>query len=1087
MKFSIVGLMCITLWAQSGPSHFERYTSRDGLSQSTVSSIWQDKQGFLWLGSRNGLNKFDGYRFSVYKTHPSDTTTISDNWITVLTENADGLWIGAANRGLNLLQAGGSRFIRFSSTPRDSQSLMSNSITALCTDSKGRVWVGTKSGLHRIENQGGKFVFLRFKNQTRWITALAADSDGVVWIGTKTGVDKFFEDQITSAIDLKKEGVSALRTDANNNLWIGTGQGLRLLDKNTSVVSKIASGTFSETLPVNTLYYQTGGIMWIGTLQGLYHYTIRTGVWQLYRRNDADPNSLADNEVRAIFLDRAQNLWIGTYGGGGFSKLDLKPKKFAHVKRDTKDPNALSNNVIRTFFEDRAGNLWVGTHEGLSLKTVDGFKTFHKAQGLQNEEARALAEDDENNLWVGTEGGGLHRWDGKKFKVFQNDPKNPNSIGQNEISSLMADSKKILWVGTFRNGLDRMNIATGEFAHFRHDPKDSSSISANEVSMLFRDKKNRLWVGTFGGGLSRLDLNASNGIFRHFQNQKLNPNSLSSNVIYSMAEDDQGRILVGTNEGLSIMEDPEINFFQRFYEKDGLPDNYIYGVEADGDRLWISTGQGISQMIVNRTGGKTSASFRNYDERDGLQGREFKFGAYYKKRDGQILFGGTNGYNIFNPQFSMDNPNIPNVAWASLKKKDKNANVFSEISIPGHSEVLELNYGDDFTAEFSALEFTDPPKNQYAYELTSFDPGWIYSGSRRLVTYTHLDPGEYTLRVKASNNDGVWNEKAQELNIRIVPPFWMTWWFRIGSSLALGLIIFMGIQYRIRAVHEQKNRLEIEVSNRTREIRLQRDELKDINLKLEQTLQSLRETQEHLLQSEKMAALGQFVGGIAHEINNPLAITDGNIYLIEENLQRWEALLNSHAAENEMKALREETMSMLNSCKKGTLRIKNIVQDLREFSRVDSQGLTPYNINDGLEATLRLLKPILHEGIEIEKKFGALPLLNCNAGTLNQTFMNILRNAVEFISGSGKITIVTMFVDNQFQVRISDTGRGMTDEIKKNIFNPFYTTKPIGQGMGLGLSISYTTVRKHGGNITVESQLGKGSEFTVTLPKVFAS
>ncbi|HNB57805.1 MAG TPA: two-component regulator propeller domain-containing protein, partial [bacterium] len=960
------------------------------------------------------------------------------------------------------------KFKHMISDPENQRTISHNSITAIMEDRHGNIWVGTKNGLNVIPYDSMRtettMRFVRYFSSSQvvnsishsWITAITDDENGDIWIGTQQGLNKITNGEIIRYFADKQGGsglpsnnITALFKDANNNIWIGTEDGglCKLDRKNTQnpVFEKIPvhSGTDASTTHADivTVMVDRQNIVWVGTRLGLDRIDFNSNTKLFFRHNPNDVSSLSDNEIRALCEDRSGNLWIGTYGGGGLNKLDLKPVKFNHIRHKPDNPNSLINNIVRSFWEDSDGILWIGTHDGLNRYDAgtDRFTAYRAGPGrLSSNEVRTIAEDKNGMIWLGTEGGGLNKFDRRtnRFTVYQHRPGDSLSIAGNDISVLLSDKYNQLWIGTFGDGLDKLIVENGKeiFVHYRNVLHRSQSLSHNEVSSILMDSEEKIWVGTFGGGLNRLDSvqdRTGYASFKRIAGRGESNSSLGSDVIFAISEDSDKNIWIGASSGLNRIvrtTDGSLKFYN-YYEKDGLPDNYVYAILPDEHgNLWISTVQGLSRarLIQDENDQSEKLMFRNFDESDGLQNNEFKYGSYYKSRSGEIFFGGTNGFNRFYPKLAMDNPHIPQIVLTAFKTMHKSDKAFVDAyieSVYRHDPII-LDYNEDFSFEFASLDFTEPAKNQYAYKLEGFDKNWILAGTRRYVNYTNLDAGNYVFNVRGSNNDGVWNEQGISIPIRIVPPFWKTWWFIALSFSALMGLLWAFIRYRVRVIELQKNKLEVEVSNRTREIKAQRDDLKTINSQLEKTLQELNETQSQLMHAEKMASLGQMVAGIAHEINNPLTVVDGNLHLLEENVLRWDHIITEYERlietadpekikmgmmeireRHEYEYVRQETMKILDSCKNGSQRIKHIVQDLRKFSRTDAMGFIPADLHEGIESTLTVLKSMLSDRITVHKQFGTIPMLDCYPGLLNQVFLNILTNAIEAIPNEGIITI----------------------------------------------------------------------------------
>ncbi len=744
----------------------------------------------------------------------------------------------------------------------------------------------------------------------------------------------------------------------------------------------------------------------------------------------------------------------------------------------------MSDDVVRCFLKDRSGRLWVGTHIGLNRYDEDQqeFITYRNSpadpRSISDDEIRALHEDDEGILWIGTETG-LNRLDlrskGKPaFQHFRHDPSDPSSLSHDHVFTIYEDKEKNLWLGTNGGGVNIFNKKTKQFTRLLNDPGNPGSLSYNYVSVIYGDRQGAIWIGTFGGGLNRVVRSEDNRItFKQYRNNPADRRTISSDVIYSVCEDHKGRLWIGTNTGLNEKNCSK-ETFSVIDQKDGLPDIYIYGVlEDEQGSLWLSSVGGLTRFYPD------SRVIRNYDIMDGLQSNEFKLGSYHRAFDGEMFFGGVRGFNRFYPKNVRDNTFQPPVAITSFHRTDEQTLKFEDQSMLQAGKIA-ISHGQNFYFEFSSLDYTCPQKNQYAYRLTGYKDEWNYSGNRRLANYTNLDGGTYLFEVRGTNSDGIWSESAATIPLFIRPPFWQTWWFRISAIAGIIIFAFLGYEWRLRAVRRYNEILEKKVQERTRE---------------------LRETQHQLIQSEKISAVGRMVAGITHEINNPLAFIIGNLAIFKEYVERLiqiidmirqkisepeppkEVEIGRILQSQDYAMIKTDVFASMQSCHKGAERIRNLIQNLRDFSILGERDLVSTNINDEILNVIYQVKDKCGDRIKIEDRFSAIPQIECFPSLLRLVFTNIITNAIEAISGEGKITVTTEAAqDMHIRISISDTGKGMTVDTLSKIYDPFFTTKAFGQGTGLGLSISYGIIKTHKGDIDVKSQLGKGTEFIITLP-----
>lgn len=792
--------------AQRHNFHFQRLGIDDGLSQSTVLSILQDRKGFMWFGTANGLNRYDGYSLTIYKHNPMDSTSLSNDWIGSLYEDIDGiLWIGT-NEGLNRFDANHDDFTHYRFDPGDSTSIGGNFVTAIVQDQYGILWIGTNNGLSSFDPQTG--IFKRHfcdSSKSRHIgavTALLLDKSGYTWIGTRNGLiclgrDKTqmirYEYDSKNPRSISSNAIAALCEDNAGTIWIATeNAGLNRFDRSVGQFTRyIHDPKNPASLSANNLHAiieDNFGILWIGTDNGgLNRLDAKRQSFKHYLYSQADTRSLSHNTVLSIYEDRTGTLWIGTELGG-LSNLNRFRDRFKHYKHDPTDPKSLTSNTVWSFCEDREGILWVGTDVGLCQfnRSDESFSRFMNddSEGIY---ARII-EDNDGFLWIARHSK-LDKIDPKTRHVqsYRHNPKDPQSISAGLVTYVYQDHQQTIWVGT-TTGLNRYDRAVDAFKHYVHDPKDSTSLSGVTVTTIVEDHAGTLWIGS-RNGLSRFNRSKNN--FKQFRRNLHDPSSLSHNAVMSIYEDLNKQIWIGTYGGGLNRFNRETETFTRFTEKDGIPNNVIYGILDDNSgNLWLSTNNGLSKF------NPITKSHKNYDIADGLQSNEFNQGAVYKTRAGEMFFGGINGFNSFYPDEMKDNPYVPPIVITSFNKFDKRVKFDKPVS---DMDAIELSYQDNFFSfEFVALDYTLPVKNQYAYKLEGLDEDWIHSGLRRYASYTNLSPGDYVFRIKGSNNDQVWNEVGASVAITITPPFWRTWWFYGLAVCAVVLLLVVSHEYRVR-------------------------------------------------------------------------------------------------------------------------------------------------------------------------------------------------------------------------------------------------------------------------------------------------
>ncbi|MDH5621335.1 MAG: diguanylate cyclase [Gammaproteobacteria bacterium] len=836
---------------------FDRLTLDQGLSQSSVISIRQDAEGFMWFGTENGLNRFDGYDFTHFRRERGNAEALRSDFVFGLVETPDGrLWAATNGGGLASLDKQRKTVTSYVNDPADSGSIGGNVIRALLLDATGHLWLGFRdAGLDRFDPATGAF----------------------------------------SHIDLGTEAsVFALHQDVAGNIWVGADKGLFRIDAGDGSVKYFRHDPTDQASlsgdQVRAVYEDHLGNLWVGTRgAGLNRFDPRNEVFEHFRHDTATADSISSDRVTAILEDNAKRLWVGTTDGLNLVLRDTG--KFARFLKDTGDAASLGGNSIASLYQDRTGVLWVGTLTGGVSKWNPrtwglGFEAASSltADAEVNPNVTAFATDNADTLWIGTFGDGLiarNRESGAS-RIYRHDPQDPNSISDDRVMSLLYASDGTLWVGTMTGGLNWFDPAAGTNTVYRHDQTDPGSLSADGVMAVFEDSQGKIWVGTFGGGISVFDpvtrsftnhaadasragslssnrvtsfaedargkiwvgtdaggLNLFSPDTRRFQTfryQADNPRSLSEDTVYSLHVDATGTVWVGTRGGglnrvVGNSESPDQITFENFSQKDGLSNDVIYGIQHDGNgELWLSTNYGI-----NRVNPETG-NVRSLHRRDGLQSEEFNFGAHHASRDGELFFGGQNGLNAFKPDELQTNAFVPPVILTGFFKSN------SPIKSPLPDDMdkgIELDYRDDTVRfEFAALDYASIQANRYMYKLEGFDDDWVDLGNRRRVTYTDLDNGNYLLRVKAANSDGVWNEVGFAVPVRVAAAPWETWWAYLAylaMATQLAVFLWLGHRRKIRREEEYSHRLEQEVRSRTAELAQRNVELKDLNRCLQES------------------------------------------------------------------------------------------------------------------------------------------------------------------------------------------------------------------------------------------------------------
>jgi len=1096
--FILLHLSSLTLYAQSRDIKFEHLL----MEKNSELCIFQDRQGFMWFGTQEGLARYDGYGFTVYKQDVFDSTSLSSNVIWSIHEDQDGtLWVGTGGGGLNKFDRKTQKFTHFAHDPKDPHSLSYNIIFACLEDHAGELWIGTGGGgLNKLDRQTGKFN--HFVHDPKNPHSLSSNiiwsiyesrqrRDGTLWIGTEGGgLNKFDHrtEQFTHFIhdpqnphSLSHNTVKSIYEDRSGTLWIGTdGGGLNKFDRETEQFIRFFHDpknphSLSHNL-VRTIYEDRTGTFWVGTGGGGLNILDRkTGQFTRLLHDPQDSRSLSDNNVVSIHEDRTGLIWIGTWSGG-VNIFDRTKERFIQFINDPQNSQSLSHNFVTSICRDRDGTYWVGTRSGglnqfdrRSGKFVNLIHDPRNSFSLSNNAVGVIFEDHAGLLWVAT-ANGLDRYDRKtrKFVHFVPDPKNPHSLSHHVVRSIYEDRSGTLWIGTDLAGLNRFDVKTEQFTHFFNDPNNPHSLCHNRVDVIYEDRFGTLWIGT-AGGLNRFDRKTEQ--FTHFVHDPNNPNSLSHNWITAICEDRSGTLWVGTGGGGLDRFDRDTGQFTHYTEKDGLFNSIISiicGILADErDRLWLSTAAGLSCFVPSRPAGKI---FRNYDVADGLPSDEFTLGAYHKSASGEMFFGSFHGLAVFHPDSIKDNPYIPPVVITAFKRYNTDEAEGIAIAEKGIStkKEIEVSYKDNFLSfEFAALSYRNTFKNQYAYKLEGFNDNWIQLGTKRDVTFTNLDAGEYTLRVKGSNNDGIWNEEGVSLKITITPPWWRTRW-----AYAFYVSLFTLLLYGWRRF--ELNRVKL------------RNELKMKNFEAQK-----------LQEMDQMKS--RFFVNISHEFRTPLTLILGPVEQMRGK---------------QFKGNLDEAYDMI---LRNGRRLLRLINQLLDLARLEAGRLSLQTRPENIVSFLKGL--VLSFASAAERKRITLRvtaeeenlIVYFDRDKLEKIVSNLLSNALKFTPEGGSVTVAvgserrmrgeeqrakgeyrpSPFAlhpspDEFVEISVTDTGPGIPYEQFDKIFDRFYQVDASQtrehEGTGIGLALTKELVELHHGEIRVRSEVGHGTTFIVRLP-----
>ena len=807
---------------------FTHIDADDGLSQSVVNCIMQDSKGFMWFGTDDGLNKYDGNSIVVYKKIIGDSTSLSHNGILCLfVDSRKTLWLGTNGGGLNKYNKLTESFERYQHHDGSPKTISNNIVRDIFEDDKGNLWIATDAGLNLLDRKSRTFTHFSVASglQNEKIRSIFQADDGLLWLGTYGGGLHSFDREsqtFTQYIDLKNQQHSdsvrrnRIRTvfiDSKDRMWLGThGASLALFERQTKKFTYFNLLEEESSVITTKIFEDESGKLWVGTKSALFSFDEEKNAFIPYHSIENDPFSLSANSINDIYQDRAGSIWIGT-NGGGLSVYHSTLNRFGHYNKAPNAPNTLPNSRIYNFAEDNEKNLWIASYGAGLVKfnrKTHQFTDYPRGVNLTLDNVLSLFMDTDGLLWFGTHGGGANYYNTKTKTFgphFERENNNENSLCNNNVMCIRQDKNGLIWLATF-NGLSTYNKATKTFRKYSTD----DGLSSNFIYTLHFDKNDNLWLGTADGGLNMLDTKTGNVIVYA---EKKDLSGISNNTVNCIFEGKDGIFWLGTAMGLNRF-DSNSGEFKHFYEKDGLPNDYIYGILQDEkDNLWLSTNKGLSRFNPNTVVYDPNL-FRNFTVSDGLQAQEFNQGAFYKSQSGEMLFGGINGFNAFYPNQIIDNTNIPSVYATSFKVYGKEIKLDTAITT---KKYIELDYKQNFLSfEFVGLDYVLPEKNKYSWKLEGLEDSWTPVSTRRYANYTDLKGGDYVFKVRASNNDGIWNEEGAAIHIRINPPFWQTNWFLTLCIVTGILLLLLFIQLRTRQIQREKKVLEEKVAQRTKEL-----------------------------------------------------------------------------------------------------------------------------------------------------------------------------------------------------------------------------------------------------------------------------
>lgn len=1059
-------IICCAFWlsagAQNGNYAFAHIDSRHGLSYNDINAIFKDAKGFMWFGTMSGLDRFDGREFKVFRHDESDTASIGDNTIRSIAEGPDHkLWIHLMNNQFNIYDPLTESFNRRIGPELKRLGIPDSAISEVVKDAKGRYWfVHPTLGLFLYNGRTAALVHVPGHNcQTDNISDFTDDNHGHYWIVRASGLLQELGPDLnpiyTSDTLVGGEALSLnVYADTQGDLWLYSTlgpKGIYCFHTNDHTIQHFGIPRLNNNL-VRDVIEDNAGDIWIATDGGGVNLLDKkTGSIRYLQHNDFDENSLSQNVVTCLYKDNTGIVWLGTYKQG-VNFYHPAALRFPLYRHNPFNPNSLGFDDVNRFVEDPRGNLWIGTNGGGLIyfdRHQNHFTTFRHQPGnpnsISNDVIISMCMDHEGKLWIGSYFGGLDCYDGKTFTHYLHDPKDSTSLADDRVWEIFEDKWHQLWVGMLAGGLDLMDREHHRFIH--HTVAQPGSIQSNYISELVQDTAGNLWVGT-SGGIDRLDHRT--GLWRHYGK----PEGLSSIYILTIVPDSLGRVWVGTNEGLNLL-DPATGKVVRVWTKDdGLPDNYILTIlEDNAHNLWLGSPAGLCNAIVQPGPGVPGLKCINYDESNGLQARQFNENAAYRTREGELVFGGPDGFNIFNPGGLYAGGESPALVFTDLR-------IFNKSVAPGdylhghkvlttalpETQEISLRYNENvFTVSFADLDYSGNQKTVYSYRLEGFDQDWLLtSGQQRSATYTNLDPGTYVFYVRAVSALDNGRPREATLTIHVLPPFWRTpWAFTLYALFIAGLLLLS------RNIIVERARMRFRIEQERKEAQ-----------------------QMHELDMMKI----RFFTNVSHEFRTPLSLI----------LAPLEKLLKGGAD--------PEQKRQFQLIYRNARRLLNLVNQLLDFRRMEVQEFTLHRTRGNI---VRFVQDLVQSFSDISEKRNIslgfqTSLPECwtwfDRDKLEKIVFNLLSNAFKFTPEGGAVRVETGIEDGQVVIRVADTGIGIPLAQQERIFERFFQhdlpAHLINQGSGIGLALTKEFVKLHQGSISVESEPEKGSVFTVRLPIV---
>lgn len=1027
-----------------------------------VRSFLQDHYGYLWFGTEYNLVRYDGTETILYQYSCSGNNSIPGLCTVAIYESTDGsIWV-CTEGGLGRLDRKDETFQRYTHDPDNPESISHNLVATLVEDRDGILWIGTLNGLNSLDLESGNLT--RYYNNpddpesisNSNITVIFEDSEGTLWIGTEDGLNRFNKDSGTFSRHYYTDngndslGINTIHQTEDGVLWLGTNSGLVLnLDNNSGslVPSPVSPDDYSghNIVNINTIFEDEDGMMWIGTNNGLIRYD-RDKSSLKYYGDDENSASLPGNIsiVYSIGQSREGILWFGT--SSGLYSLNQNKSVFTNYTSNMGTASAFSGESVTSFCESDDGCIWVGALGALyKFEQETGELTSHDESSSSDAgnptfyQSGMTYEDSKGYIWT-IAFGAICRFDPETGTTSVYCECGGESAGM--VNKIFEDSDGNIVLGT-GDGVFRFDSNSCQFVNYFSNPDLVESLKGDIVWEICEDSYGYLWIGT---DFSVYAVNKSDEVFSRYTYSPINENSPAGYRIKTIMEDSGGDIWVGTSNGFSKF-DRDTSEITNYRIEDGLPSNIICGfLEDDNDHIWISTNNGLSRFDTY------TEAFTNYDGSNGLEVNNFNWRACYKAPDGELFFGGINGFVSFYPEeLLMIEPVVPSVLINGFTAYRGKNEIDHDQPIEEMEEITLPYSSNSFGIDFVAINYTSPEDNAYAYLLDGFDKSWSYtSGMRNSATYTNIPSGEYVFKVKAASSDGVWNIKGVSLKITITPPFWQEWWFMLLLIMASLLLIFAVVRLRTHALHTRAQQLENQVAERTAQL-------------VDKTDQLGKEVQRRVY----------FTRSLVHELKTPLTPVLGASEALADQLKN------------------EKLKGLAKNIYNGASQLNNRINELLDLARGEIDMLK-LDIHDVDMASL-LQEVTRYSSAQAAKRKlslsldlpDSLPVISADESRINQVVSNLIDNAIKFTPERGSITVKAEENDGSIFVEVSDSGPGIAKGLQKRLFQPYYRIESDREhlsGLGLGLALSKILVELHGGKIWVESHRGKGCAFTFSLP-----